>query len=47
MAAAKHGLKVIVHAGTTFELGDHDFTKFSIIPFITLLVDIPDDIRDC
>ena len=35
-----------VRAGTTFEVGDHDFTKFSIIPSVTLLVDIPDDIQD-
>ena len=28
VAAAERGRKVIVRAGTTFEVGDHDFTKF-------------------
>ena len=46
VAAAERGRKVIVRAGTTFEVGDHDFTKFNIIPSVTLLVDIPDDIQD-
>ena len=27
--------------GSTFEVGDHDFTVFSIIPSVCLLVDIP------
>ena len=46
MAAAERGRKVNVRAGTIFEVGAHDFTKFSIIPSVTLLVDIPDDIQD-
>lgn len=46
VAAAEHGRKVIVHASTTFEVGDYDFTKFSIVPSITLTVDIPEDIKD-
>ena len=46
VAAAERGRKVIVRAGTTFEVGDHDFTKFSIIPSVTLIVDIPHDIQD-
>jgi len=32
VAAAEWGRRVLVHAGTTFEVGDHDFTKFSIVP---------------
>lgn len=37
---------MIARAGTTFEVGDHDFTKFSIVPSVTLVVDIPDNIHD-
>ena len=32
--------------GTTFKVGDHDFTKFSIIPSVVLVVDIPDNIQE-
>ena len=46
VAAAERGWKVIVCADTTFEVGDHDFTKFSIIPSVSLLVDIPDNLQD-
>ena len=44
VAAAERGREVLVRAGTTFEVGDHDFTKFSIVPFVALVVDIPDEI---
>ena len=46
VAAAERGRKVLVRAGITFEVGDHDFTKFSIIPSVSLVVDIPDRIDD-
>lgn len=46
MAAVERGRKVIVRAGTTFEVGDHNFTKFSIVPSVTLIVDIPKDIHE-
>ena len=46
VAAAERGRKVIVHAGTTFEVGDHDFTKFSIVPSVAMIVDIPNDIHE-
>lgn len=46
VAAAKQGRKVIVRAGTTFEVGDHNFTKFSIVPSVALIVDIPRDIHE-
>ena len=41
LAAVERGWRVLVCANTTFEVGDHDFSKFSIIPFVSLLVDIP------
>ena len=46
VATAERGQKVVERAGTTFEVGDHDFTKFSIVPSVMLIVDIPDDIKD-
>ena len=46
VAAAERGRRVLVRAGTTFEVGDHDFTKFSIIPSVVLVADIPDSIEE-
>ena len=45
MAAAERGRKVLVRVGTTFEVGDHDFTIFSIIPLVSLFIDIPERIE--
>ena len=39
VAAAEWG-RVLVRAGTTFEVGDHDFTKFSIVLSVSLLIDM-------
>ena len=30
--------------GVSFEVGDHDFTKFSLVPSVTLVNTIPSDI---
>ena len=46
VAAAERERKVIVRAGTTFEVGYQYLTKFSIVPSVTLIVDVPDDIKD-
>ena len=46
MAAAERGRKVIVVRDTPFEVGDHDFTKFSLIPPVVLQVDIPEDVSE-
>ena len=44
LAAAERGRRVLVRADTTFEVGDHDFAKFSIVPSVSLLVDIPTEL---
>ena len=44
LAAAKHGRQVLGRGGATFEVSDHDFSKFSMVPSVSLLVDIPSDI---
>ena len=46
VAAAERGRRVIVAVGTTFEVGDHDFTKFSIVPSVVLINDIPHEVED-
>lgn len=43
VAAAERGRRVMVRAGITFEVRDHDF---SIIPSVVLLTDIPERIDD-
>ena len=42
VAAAERGRRVLVQQNEMFEVGDHDFTKFSLIPSVTLSVDIPE-----
>ena len=46
VAAAKGGRRVLVHLNQTFQVGDHDFTKFSQILFVGLSVDIPTDVAE-
>ena len=45
VAAAERGRQVIVSNHDTFAVGDHDFCKFSLIPSVILLVDIPESIE--
>ena len=35
---------MLVRVGSSFEVGDHDFTKFSMIPSVALVNEIPTDI---
>lgn len=44
VASAERGRQVIVHSGTRLEAADHDFTKFSIIPSVVLICDIPEEV---
>ncbi len=41
LAATKRGRRVIIPGNCSFEVSDHDFSKFSLIPSVFLLVDIP------
>lgn len=45
VAAAERGRQVIVSMNEALRVGDHDFTTFSLIPSVTLLVDIPTTIE--
>ena len=42
VAAAERGKRVIVGLNETLQVGDHDFTKFSLSPSVSLDVDIPE-----
>ena len=44
VAAAERGRRVLVAQSETFEVGDHDFTKFSIIPSVSFIITIPESI---
>ena len=45
VAAVERGKKVIVTtSGKKFAVADHDFTKFAIIPSVTMICDIPENI---
>ena len=38
--------RYFLHSGTSFQVADHDFTRFSMIPSVALIVDIPDSISE-
>ena len=40
VAAVERGKRVLVKVGSSFEVGDHDFTKFGMVPSVTLVNDI-------
>lgn len=44
VAAAERGCRVLVHSSASFEVGDHDFCNMSIIPSVSFLSNIPDNI---
>ena len=46
VVVVERGRRVMVKAGATFEVGDHDYTKCSIIPPVALVVDIPEKIKE-
>ena len=42
VAAVERGKAVLVSLNQSFAVSDHDFTRFSLIPSVSLIVDIPD-----
>ena len=46
IAAAERGRKVMVSIDSSFEVADHDFTRFSIVPSVSFFIDIPGSIDD-
>ena len=43
VASAERGRQVIVPCGSQLLAGDHDFTKFSVVPSVVLLTEIPEE----
>ena len=46
MASSERGRRVPVSYEEVFTAGDHDFTKFGLIPSVIFILDIPDTISD-
>ena len=46
-AAAERGRHVLVGLNETFEVGDHDFTKFSVVPSVSFVIKIPEAVEGC
>ena len=46
VAAIERGKRVLVRRDELFEVADHDFTKFSLIPSVILDVNIPEEVSD-
>lgn len=44
VAAAERGRRVLVGRDSAFQVGDHDFTRISIIPSVCFAINIPDSI---
>ena len=45
MVAAECGRRVSAAQYKTFEVGDHDFTKFSLIVSVSFVINIPETIE--
>ena len=45
VAAVNRGRRVITSNSVKFQVSDHDFTKFSLVPSVTMLLDIPETIN--
>ena len=45
VASTEHGRRVLMYVIESFQAGDHDFTKFGIIPSVTFLVNVSDNIK--
>ena len=46
VAAAERGRQVLVREDEHMLVGDHDFTKFSLIPSVVCIINVPEDICD-
>ena len=44
VAAAERGRRVLVGHDSAFQVGDHDFTRMSIVPSVCFAINIPDSI---
>ena len=45
VAAVEQGRRVVVGINSNFQVADHDFTRFSLVPSVTVICDIPEASR--
>ena len=45
VAAAERGRRVLVGPNETFEVADHDFTKFSVVSSVSFVIKIPETVE--
>ena len=45
VASGERGRRVPMVVNESLQAGDHDFTKFGIIPSVSFLFDVPDNIE--
>ena len=46
VAASERGRRVPVREDEHFVVADHDFTKFSLVPSVIFLINVPEEITD-
>jgi hypothetical protein len=46
VAAAERGRRVLVREDEFKTVGDHDFTKFTLIPSVVFIINVPEEISD-
>lgn len=46
VAAVERGRRVVVGLNSKFQVADHDFTKFSLVPSVTMVCDVPESIQE-
>ena len=46
MAAVDRGKEVVVGCNSSFQVGDHDFTKAKVTPSVTLVCDVPESLNE-
>lgn len=46
VAVIERGRRVIVSLNSSMQVGDHDFTRFSVTPSVCFIVEIPDVVED-
>ena len=45
-AAVERGRRVVVGLNRKFQVADHDFTQFSLVPSVTMVCDVPESIQE-
>ena len=46
VAAVERGQRVVVGLNSKFQVADHDFPRFSLVPSVTRVCDVPESIKE-